>query len=428
MPEYDGLQYKLEFTRQGETEPALTQTVATASAEQDLEPGVVYTLKVTAYRTDPAVLLAEGSVPGITAQAGQSVPVMVTLTPYKADTGTLNYAVTLSGEMTLAGGSLTLYPLSGSAAPTYIDLNAGPGGVKTIPSGYYRVQFSVYGSTGGVIKFAAKTGVLHINDSLTTTALYTLAAGDFTDTDLIGDKVYRAENPAQLESAFNSIRGASQTVFTILVSEDFSSPPISLTDAGYDGKTIILRGSGGIREISLFSQGSLFTIGYYSVEPVFKLRDITLKGRTDNNTALLLLINGELIMESGATVTGNNTRGVSVSDGNFTMRDNASVSGNTFGGYGGGVYVSGSNGNFTMQDNALVNGNTAMYGGGVCVDYGSFSMEGNALVSGNTATNNNGTAYGGGVYKKRGNFTMQGNASVSGNTVSASSAGRGGGV
>lgn len=117
-----------------------------------------------------------------------------------------------------------------------------------------------------------------------------------------------------------------------MVNDNISSPPVRLTDSGYGGKTITLRGNGGNREISLSSQGSLFSISSGSVEPVFKLRDITLNGRIDNNTALLFLSKGELIMESGAVVTGNNTRGVCVTGGNFTIRDNASVNGNTFGG------------------------------------------------------------------------------------------------
>jgi hypothetical protein len=481
LPEWEGLNYKLEFIRQGETEPELTRTITTATTEQDLEPGVVYTLKVAAYKTDPAVPAAGGSVSGVTAQAGQPVTIAVPLALNNAGTGALNYALALPGGMTLAGGSLTLYPLPSGADPTYIDLDAEPGGIQ-IPSGYYRAQFSVYGSTGSAVKFAAKTEVLHISDSLTTTASYTLTADDFADTDLAGDKLYVAENLTQLENALNSISDASETVFTILVNEDISSPPLSLTASAYDGKTVILRGSGGgpdggIRKISLSSQGSLFTIGAGDSEPVFILRDITLKGITSNNTALLLLDKGELIMESGAVVTGNAGIGVSVKDGNFTMRDNASVYGNTGIGVSvgiyagnasftmrdnasvhdntGGVYVgyadfvmkdhalvntnttsaSGGGvrimaGNFTMRDNASVSGNTAcaQYGGGVYIENGTFVMEGSASVSGNEVKNNSGTAYGGGVYRKGGTFTMRDNASVNGNTASASGQVRGGGV
>jgi hypothetical protein len=171
LPEWEGLTYKLEFIRQGGTVPALTQTVTVTTVEQDLDPGVVYTLKVTAYKTDPAIPAAKGGVSGITVQADQSVPVTVSLTLNKANTGTLDYTVTLPPGMTLAEGSLTLYPLSGNADAASIDLSGGSNpltasGVKTIPSGYYRLQFFVYAATGSAIKHAAKTEVVHINDSL----------------------------------------------------------------------------------------------------------------------------------------------------------------------------------------------------------------------------------------------------------------------
>jgi hypothetical protein len=457
LPSPGDLDYKLEFTRQGQTEPVLTKTISVTALDQDLEAGT-YTLTVTACKTGTSVAVAGGSAP-LTVQAGQpvSVTVPLALTAGQTGTGSLNYAITLSGGISLAGGSLILYPLSGGADPVYIDLNAGASGVKTMPSGYYRVQFSVYGSTGGVIKFAAKTGVLHINDSFTTTASYTLAAGDFTDTDLTGDKLYIAENSTQLQDALTSIYDASETVFTILVSASFSSPPVSLPSA-YDGKTIILRGSGGVREISLSSQGSLFTIGSASGGPVFIVRDIAMKGITDNNAALLKLRNGELIMESGATVTGNtasyfysdssanfssynsNGGGVYVAGGTFTMRGSASVYGNTASPsssgsyiYGGGVFVL--EGTFTMEDNASVSGNTASassaytHGGGVYVAGGSFTAKGSASVSDNTASAGTKASCGGGVYVRGGSFTIKDNASVRGNLASsASTSTYGGGV
>jgi hypothetical protein len=467
LPEWVGLNYKLEFTRQGETEPdpALTQTITTATAEQDLDPGVVYALKVSAYKTDPAVIAAQGIVPGITAQANQTLSVTAPLVLNKTGTGILNYAVTFSEGITLAGGTLTLYPLSYRADPTYIELNSGPSGEKTIPSGHYRARLLVYGSAGGAVKFTAKTEVLHINDSLTTRASYALSAGDFTDTGLVGDKLYIAENLAQLQGALNSISAAAETVFTILISNDISSPPLTLSAWGYDGKTIILRGSGGVREISLSSSGSLFTIGGSS-GPTLMLRDIALKGRADNNAALVKLVKGELIMEANSVVTGNtasylysssspafstlncNGGGVFVSGGTFTMRDNASVKENVttttnnagFYSYGGGVFVL--EGAFIMQDNASVSGNTAQssfstyttssrsYGGGVYIAGGSVVAEGSASINDNTASASTHESHGGGVYVGGGSFAINSNASVRGNrAVSSSSATiRGGGV
>jgi hypothetical protein len=458
LPAWVDLNYKLEFTPQGETVPALSQTVTTATAEQDLDPGVVYALKVAAYKTNPAVPAAEGSVTGITVQAEKTVNITAPLALKSADVGILHYDVTLSGEMTLAGGLLTLYPLSYSGDPISIDLDAEPGGDRQIPSGYYRARLSVYGSVDGAVKFIAKTEILHINDSLTTMVPYALSADDFIDTELTGDKLYIVENSTQLGSALNSIRDASETVFAVLVNADVSLAPYSLTDSGYSGKTIILRGNGGSREISLSSQGPLFTIGSGSLGPVVILRDITLKGIPNNNAALLKLNNGQLIMESGSAVIDNaayysyssstpnfsafnsNGGGVYVAGGTFAMRDDASVSGNTASSassasvcscFGGGVFVL--NGSFTMQDNALVSGNTvsASYssnGGGVYVAGGTFDMQDDASVSGNMTSASSQGANGGGVYVMGGTLTIQGNASIRGNTAGSVSSSYGGGV
>ena len=244
---WNSLKYKLEFTRQGETEPALTKTIASATVEQDLE----------------------------------------------------------AGDYTLTAGSLALYPLSSGADPTFINLSAELCGSEVIPSGYYRIRLSVYGSSGETIQFAGTTGVVHIADSLGTPASYPLAAGDFAETDIAESKLYFVENSTKLNSALTAIKDASGTAFTILVKADFSSIPLSLADPGYDGKTINLRSADGIREISLSSQGSLFTVGAASSEPALILRDIALKGMAGNNAALLRLDKGWLIMESGTSVTGN---------------------------------------------------------------------------------------------------------------------------
>jgi hypothetical protein len=431
MPEYDGLQYKLEFTRQGETEPdtALTKTITTATAEQDLDPGVVYTLTVTAYKGGTTNAVARGSVP-VTVLTGEATEVTVSLALAlgQAGTGFLNYEVTLPVEMTLTGGFLALYPLSGPATPVHINLSAGLIDTKGISSRYYRAQLVVYGKIDGAGKHTAKNGVVHINDSFTTKALYELGADDFSDFSTI---VYAVGNQAELNSALDSIKAAPETGFIILVIGNFSSGPVSLADSGYAGKTITLCGVDGPREISLSSQGSLFTVGSASSEPVFILQDIILKGITSNNAALVKLDKGELIMEDGSVVTGN------------TNLSEVSGWGPTSSADGGGVYVAG--GTFTMRDSASVSGNTASSraistsgsntransyscGGGVYVTGGgTFAMQDTASVSGNTArsyANGHGPdafAYGGGVYvASGGTLTIQDNASISGNTASTS--------
>jgi hypothetical protein len=391
LPELGALDYKLEFTRQGETESAVTKTVTTATLTQDLDEGN-YTLTVTACKTGTNVAVAGGSAP-LTVFAGQTVDVRVALalTPSQASIGFLNYAVTLPAGITLTGGLLDLYPLSGGAVSVNINLSGGLSDSEAIPSGYYRVQLSIYGSTiDGAGKFAAKTSILHINDSFTTTAAYTLGTGDFSD---FSDIVYTAENQTELTAALNSIKAASGTAFTILVTGDFFSLPVSLADTGYNGKTITLRSAGGgvssIREISLASPGPLFTVGAASSELVFILRDITLKGMTGNNAALLRIDNGELIMEDGSVVAGNtNTSsasfggGVYVADGgSLTMRGGASISGNTAC-FGGGVYVAGGSG-------VLIKSGGVIYGSGETgTDSGGHPLKNTAQASGNAISFN----------------------------------------
>jgi hypothetical protein len=351
LPEYGALTYTVTIAQDGTT--VFSQTMTETSVAKDLDPGD-YTLTVTACKTGTSVDFAAGSVP-LPVLAGQVADVTVPLVPYQTGTGYFNYAVTLPEGMTLTRGLLALYPLSGSAASVNIDLNAGLSGMKTVLPGYYRAQLSIYGVIGGVGKFAAKTAVLHIADSFTTTApAYTLTADDFTDIEL-----YTVQNSTELNNALTSIRDASGTVFTVLVSADFSFPPFSLADSGYNGKTITLRGSGGIREISLSSQGSLFTVGSASVEPIFILRDITLKGRTDNNAALVKVDNGRLVMENGAVITGNtnssNGGGVNVGSGGAFTMSGGEISGNTASGSGGGVFVD-SGGIFIKQPGGIIYG------------------------------------------------------------------------
>jgi hypothetical protein len=203
LPTPGVLNYKLEFTRQGETAPALALMLNTETLEQELDPGN-YTLAVTAYKTGTTLVVAGGGAP-LMVNPGQTTEVTVHLAlNQQTGTGSFTYNVTIPPEMTLERGLLTLYPLPG--APVTIDLSAGLSGAETIPSGYYRVQLSAYGTIGGMGKFAAKTSVLHINDYLTTTASFVLNAVDFTDT-----VSYTAGNEAELSAALDAVRSALET-------------------------------------------------------------------------------------------------------------------------------------------------------------------------------------------------------------------------
>ncbi|MDR1149082.1 MAG: DUF1565 domain-containing protein [Spirochaetaceae bacterium] len=142
--------------------------------------------------------------------------------------------------------------------------------------------------------------------------------------------------------------------------------------------------------ITLTGDGSLLTVG---ANVTLTLRDITLKGKT-NNAALVKVTNGgHLVLEAGAVI-----------------KENKNTSSN-----GGGVYVaySDSPGTFTMNG-GTISGNTAVFqgsngyygGGGVYVKQGTFTKTGDSVIYGdtdndhspgsieNTATSGDGGSYG----------------------------------
>jgi len=259
-------------------------------------------------------------------------------------------------------------------------------------------------------------------------------------------------NTATWVEAVNGIRsGGNNKEYAITVVGTVSVPMSNDNTFGsVTGITVTMEGNG---ILSLSSSGSLLRIG---ISQTIVIRNLTLRGRSENNSSVVRIGNGGIFFMGGnAKVIGNTVTdeggGVYVEKGGtFTMRDSASVSGNTanktrWGRYsnaeysvvaGGGVYndgtfsmqnnssVSGNigcgvynGGIFTMQDTASVVGNNSRNGGGV-YNYGTFTMEGNVSVSGNT------TNYGGGgVHVGHGSFIMRENASIFGNT-----AGNGGGV
>ena len=184
---------------------------------------------------------------------------------------------------------------------------------------------------------------------------------------------------------------------------------------GKSGITICLRGTGGVRTISLTEADSLFDIA--SGITLILDGNITLKGVNDNEWALVYIRNGAtIVMNSGSLITGNNTDsgggGIYVSGGSFTM-NGGTISGNNTDSGGGGIYVYG--GSFTMNG-GTISGNNADYGGGIYVSGGSFTMNG-GTISGNNAD------YGGGIYASDGSYTIN-DGIISGNTA----IGSGGGV
>jgi uncharacterized repeat protein (TIGR02543 family) len=243
-----------------------------------------------------------------------------------------------------------------------------------------------------------------------------------------------------------SANAASNSGYILEVTATYEElAPQNLSYTGKKNITIRLKGIGNnARVIVLSGNGSLFSVGN-GVTLILE-ENLILQGK-GSNTASLVRVNsgGTLTMNQSVKISGNIASsssyggyggGVYVDGGTFTM-NGGEISGNTAysSSYGGGVYVD--RGTFTMNGGEISD-NTAYsfssssyggYGGGVYVS-GIFTMNGGE-ISGNTAHSYSSSSYGdggGGVYVSSGTFTISG-GKISGNTASSSSYGSyGGGV
>lgn|GEM_PF-3541835 len=174
------------------------------------------------------------------------------------------------------------------------------------------------------------------------------------------------------------------------------------------GVKVWIRGTDGERIISLSGNGALFTVG----AGVTLILDgsATLWGHTSNNSALVVVMSeGEFIMNAGAKISSNNGRGVWVrKSANFTMIG-GEISGNR-----GGVFVD-TSAAFTMKGGEISGNNVSGGGAGVYVNIsGNFTMD-DGKISGNVVGGDH--RNGGGVFlNSSANFTMR-NGEISGNRV-----------
>ncbi|MDR0441936.1 MAG: hypothetical protein LBH44_00855 [Treponema sp.] len=199
-----------------------------------------------------------------------------------------------------------------------------------------------------------------------------------------------------------AMKEATGKTCTILLGANISLDPQTLSQ---NNTNITLKGSGGMREIRLSSQGILFTI---NSNARLTIEDIVLVGLKENDTdKSLVTVSGNFTMNGNSSITGNTTNGpgagvyiTNSTNGKFTMNDYSKVTGNSSGFNGGGVWV-GSTCEFTMNDYSSITNNTADSGGGVYLQ-GTFKMYDQAKIYGNTAD------LSGGVYMALGNFEMYG--------------------
>jgi fibronectin type 3 domain-containing protein len=262
------------------------------------------------------------------------------------------------------------------------------------------------------VKDAGETGANINGNTLITTAAGTatltatidsgLASGvpytqDFMVT--VSATVLNAANGGAFASALSSIQNSGADSFTIMVGADMTLDPQDLTLAGYQNKTIILKGDSPARVVSLASQGSLFTVGQ---GVTLELEDIVLQGRSDNNTSLVMVDGGALVMNENAKIAGNKASqtpgdlagGLTVKNNGLFIMNGGEISGNGFVSSAhdnsgtGGVEVS--NSTFIMNSGKITN-NTPNSGystglfGGLSLYNAVFTMYGGE-ISYNTAT------------------------------------------
>jgi hypothetical protein len=420
LPQIGAITYTIIITL-GYGDPLLNETITEFVYSVELPPDT-YTVRVTA-RDSGSNALAEGSA-SLTVTENATTMVTVALSFLNSyETGTLRYAVNIPDEITVLSGSLQVQDLSNAGGRSGVNLSRGVNGDMALFSGYYRITLSIIGSAGEQRKTYKRVDILHMLPNYITEALYTLDLDNF----LNGEScLYYVGNSAQLSTALADIKNGSDNDVSIMVTSDFASGPLSLTESEYNNKVITLV-SDGTHTISLSGNGALFTLGSYEANITFVLKDITLKGKNENTSSLVSVNSGcTFVMLPGSAIRENNLYshsysagfnrvyggGVYVSGGIFVMKggtisDNIANSINVSSSdyalsYGGGVYITDS-GAFIMTA-GTISGNTAggtgrTYGGGICVSSsGGFTMHG-GTISGNVAgTAYSSPCYGGGIY------------------------------
>jgi fibronectin type 3 domain-containing protein len=257
-----------------------------------------------------------------------------------------------------------------------------------------------------------------------------------TDADLfVGSGTITQNGVTNLFNALAWIKtnAVNNTSYTIRLNEDVSFAPYVLDSSAVNNKsgiTIILKGNGAERKITLNANGSLFTV---NTGVTLTLDDkVTLVGRSANTDSLVKVYpGGKLVMNDGAKISGNRRNythdsstyggGVRI-EGVFTMNGGV-ISGNTAWD-GGGVYVTSSD-TFTMNG-GVISDNAATTGGGVYIHSGTFTMNGGEISGNTVSTTSFVSSDGGGVYILSGTFTMNG-GKISGNAASSTGS-NGGGV
>ncbi|MDR0301684.1 MAG: hypothetical protein LBI04_05130 [Treponema sp.] len=367
-------EYRYAIIRQGETLPCWSDTGSFSSVTVELQQGT-YSVAVSGFN-DNAQMVAEGT-GEVEINAGQisNVPIQLRSAGGEEGMGTLRYSLTIADDVFFQYGFLSAYSLANGALSMFRQFEKAEDHFFIFP-GNYRLVISAYILKDGIMQTKTKTVIAHVY--INSEAVVTLELDENSGAEGVG---YTVSTAAELDTALNSIRTGAEKNVLITVTADFSHAPISLSDAGYNGKVISLRSvdPADVQTLTLSGNGSLFTVGSEQASPTMVLCDIKLSGHSTNNVPLLQITKGTLIVNDGAEISGNT---------NYNDINSSSFS-------GGGVAVE--SGALLKMYGGTIKGNTVssnvfskVSGGGVVVRgifemYGGF-VENNNIPSGNYAS------------------------------------------
>jgi hypothetical protein len=229
------------------------------------------------------------------------------------------------------------------------------------------------------------------------------------------DNLASTPGATPLDKAFNWIAAHAEqdAKYVIILGADETQAAKALNAGSAGNVTITLKGDDQERTVQLSGTGSLYSIGAANLTLVLGT-NITLRGIASNDSPLVIIGGGTLVMEDRSKITGNTIAsqasrdggGVFVYGGTFIMNGGI-ITGNHQTGSrqglsvdrsgGGGVRLMGKNSTFIMNAGEI-SGNTALRGGGVYVNRGHTNVSGIAtfIMKGGKICNNTATSEGGG--------------------------------
>jgi hypothetical protein len=259
----------------------------------------------------------------------------------------------------------------------------------------------------------------YMNDNFQDTALI-----NTSDTvDLSGLSVQSLPS-GDLAASFSTIaqRADRNVLYDITINNDMTLAPQQLMTRGKNVVIRIQSATSDIKTITLTGQGYLF---YVDSSVTLILKNIKLRGTTDNSAALIAAeIDATIKIEPGAVISDNiNTEGtgggVFIGIGGHLIMDGGEISNNQSThseyGSGGGVFLN-KTGIFHFKNGTIRDNYADEEGGGVCAYFATFIMN-NGEIYGNSGFQGGGIYLDGSTFKKEPAFGSTVSGKIYDNTI-----------